>query len=187
MSSRRELAVGYFGGKANERQTMGTLNHEAFHQYIFYALQEQTTPPWFNEGHADLFASVKKVGSKLKLIEDPYHMRRLSPLFARGAVNLEKHISLDYQGFYNNIELNYPLAWSIIYYLRKSAPLYKDKRYSKILSITMAEVAKGSDIKTINEKAFYGIDMKDFQRDFLKFWNSKKMRSKAARNYIIPK
>ena len=189
-SSRRELVVSQLEGRDKrtaEYQMMNTLHHEAFHQYIFYALNQIQTPAWFNEGHADLFAAVKVTGSKVKIIEDVYHLRTLSKYFKSGNVNLQKHINSSYQEFYNNKDLNYPLSWSIIYFLRKGGEQYKAKGYDKILDKLMTELVSSKSIEKANEKAFYGIDMAAFQKDFLDFWSNKSARSKAARNYIIPR
>ncbi len=189
-SSRRELVVSQLEGrdkKTTEYQMMNTLHHEAFHQYIFYALNQIQTPAWFNEGHADLFAAVKVSGSKVKIIEDVYHLRTLDKYFKSGNINLQKHINSSYQEFYSSKDLNYPLAWSIIYFLRKGGEQFKAKGYDKILENLMTELVATKSIEKANKKAFYGIDMAAFQQDFLKFWSNKSARSKALRNYIIPR
>ena len=188
-AGRRELIVSQLDGnkKNAEYQMMNTLHHEAFHQYIYYALNEIQTPAWFNEGHADLFAAVKVTGTKVKITEDLYHLRTLDSYFKSGRVDLKRHIDASYNEFYANKDLNYPLAWSVVYFLRKGGEQYKEKGYDKILDNLMKELVSSKSMQKANEKAFYGINMDQFQKDFLEFWNDKRARSKAERNYIIPK
>ncbi|MCM8529686.1 MAG: hypothetical protein NE330_00875, partial [Lentisphaeraceae bacterium] len=94
MASRKELAVSSY--TSNEDFLLQVLRHEAFHQYIYYALDENHSPAWFNEGHAELFSAVKISGSRITIIEDNRALSTLLPLFGRKAVSLSKHINLDY-------------------------------------------------------------------------------------------
>lgn len=185
MSSRKELAVNPY--TSNEGFLMQVLRHEAFHQYIYYALDENRSPAWFNEGHAELFSAVKISGSRVTIVEDKRALSTLLPLFRRNAVSVSKHINLDHAGFYENKDINYPLSWSIIYFLRKAVPLYKDKRYANVLDHALQAIAEGGSLEEVNKAAFGSVDMKAFEADFFKFWNDKRMRSKAARNIIVPR
>lgn len=185
MSSRKELAVNPY--TSNEGFLMQVLRHEAFHQYIYYALDENQSPAWFNEGHAELFSAVKISGSRVTIVEDNRALSTLLPLFRRKAVSVSKHINLDHNGFYANKDINYPLSWSIIYFLRKAAPLYKDKRYAKVLDNALQAISEGGSLSEVNKAAFGDVDMKSFEADFFKFWSDKRMRSKAARNIIVPR
>lgn len=185
MPGRKELAVASF--TRDEKQLLGVLRHEAFHQYIFYATGQKRIPVWYNEGHADLFQSIKQSGSRVTLIEDTSHLRILAPLMKRKAINMSKHISLNHQQFYAQKEINYSIAWSIVYYLRKAVPLYKDKRYSSVLANALKAIAAGDSPEKINEKAFYGVDLAKFEEDYYSFWQSKSMRSKAQKNIVIPR
>jgi hypothetical protein len=187
MPGRKELAVSAF--TSNESALLSVLRHEAFHQYIFYATGEKRIPVWYNEGHADMFQAIKQSGSRVTIVEDSNHLRSLLPLFKRKAVSIKKHISLDHAQFYaeSSRSLNYSTAWSLVYYLRKAAPLYKDKRYSTILPNALKAIAKGDSPDEINKKAFYGIDLDAFETDFFKFWEDKRMRSKALKNIIVPR
>ena len=188
-SSRRELVVSQLNGskKTAEYYMMTTLHHEAFHQYIYYALNEIQTPAWFNEGHADLFAAVKVTGSKVKTIEDVNHMRTLASSFSSRRLSLERLINSSYMEFYANKDINYAFAWSVVYFIRKAGEQFKGKNYEKILPNLMAELIKTRSMQAANKKAFEGIDMKTFQNDYYDFWNDKRARSKAERNVIIPK
>jgi hypothetical protein len=187
-SSRKELIISNFDDRSKrqaETQMMSTLNHEAFHQYIYYALQKKQSPAWFNEGHADMFASVKIIGSKVTVIEDTYALRTLSSHLKNRSLSLERHINSGYQEFYANKDINYPLSWALVYFLRKAGPLYKAKGYDKILENTVAELVKTGSEEKATKKGFYGIAIKDFEKDFYDFWNDKRMRSKAARTKVI--
>ncbi|MCM8529370.1 MAG: DUF1570 domain-containing protein [Lentisphaeraceae bacterium] len=190
-SSRRELVVSQLDGgkKSAEAQMMNVLHHEAFHQYIFYALNNTSPPAWFNEGHADLFAAVKVTGSKVKSIEDGYHMRTLASVFRSRQINIEQFVQYTYDQFYDERQrsINYAFAWSLIYFIRKAEPEYKDKGYDKILGKCLTELTKSRDMFKATKVAFEGVDMNTFQKDFYDFWNDKRARSKAERNVIIPR
>ena len=189
-SSRRELVISQLedrGKKEGERQMMNTLHHEAFHQYIFYALNNTSPPAWFNEGHADLFAAVKVTGSKVKVIEDGYHMRNLAPYFRSRSLSVEGLIKSSYNQFYSNVDINYSFAWSLVYFLRKGGEQYESKGYDKILGKCLTELVKTRNMDTATLAAFEGINMNEFQKDYYDFWNNKRALSKAERNVIIPK
>ena len=188
--SRRELIVSQLedrGKKEGERQMMNTLHHEAFHQYIFYALNNTSPPAWFNEGHADLFASVKVTGSKVKVEEDGYHLRNLAPYFRSKRLSIDTLVKSSYGQFYANKDINYSFAWSLVYFLRKGGEQYESKGYDKILGKCLTELTKSRNMDLASEKAFEGIDMNQFQNDFYEFWDDKRARSKAERNVIIPR
>jgi hypothetical protein len=55
-SEARELVI---YDKAPRSETLCVLNHEAFHQYIFYFYGELSPHSWYNEGTGDYFAGAK--------------------------------------------------------------------------------------------------------------------------------
>jgi len=48
------------------KDSLRVLYHEAFHQYIHYAVGDVAPHSWFNEGHGDYFAGHNYRGRKFK-------------------------------------------------------------------------------------------------------------------------
>lgn len=55
-SGQRELV---FFDQAPRDETLCVLNHEAFHQYIYYFYGELAPHSWYNEGHGDYFSGAR--------------------------------------------------------------------------------------------------------------------------------
>ena len=54
--------------------TIGVLQHEGFHQYIYYCLLKHNPPVWFNEGFAEYFYTAKPAGRRV-VFEDSHPKR----------------------------------------------------------------------------------------------------------------
>ncbi|WDE96281.1 DUF1570 domain-containing protein [Lentisphaera profundi] len=189
--SRRELILSTMSkeakSSANKDWILDVLNHEAFHQYLFYALGKVRAPMWFNEGHAEIFAHSKISSGKLYLEENKRGLTKLSSLLKSGKIDFQAHIYANHEIYYADKDLNYPLGWALCYYLRKAAPLYKNRNYVEILPRTIKALREGKSADEATKLGFYGIDMDIFTKDFCTFWFSKSMRSKASRTKILPK
>ena len=187
--SRRELILSTMNkeqrSSANSDWILDVLNHEAFHQYLYYALDKAHAPLWFNEGHAELFAHSKVSSRGVTLEEDKRGLARLAPLIKSGRIDITRHIFCNHEAYYADKDLNYPLGWALCYYLRKAAPLYKTKNYKDILPKTIKAMRENKSPDEATKAGFYGIDMNQFTKDFCTFWLSKSMRSKAARTKVV--
>ena len=188
--SRRELVLSTMNSEskssANKDWIIDVLNHEAFHQYLFYALDKVRAPMWFNEGHAELFAHSTFSVGRIKLEEDKRGLSKLYPMIKSGTIDFMSHIYADHEAYYADKDLNYPLGWALCYYLRMAAPLYKNRTYDQIIPKTIKAMREGKSPDEATKAAFYGVDMAQFTKDFCVFWQSKSMRSKANRTEIVP-
>lgn len=109
-----------FDSKERQRNDcLETLNHEAFHQYIFYRCGEINPHTWFNEGTGDYYG-----GAKLKYgkFEIQPRMKRVDPI--REAVQQKKHVTLEKfirmtQQEYYSTAVAYPQGWSLVYFLKE--------------------------------------------------------------------
>jgi hypothetical protein len=133
--------------------TLDVLNHEAFHQYIFYAVGQVAPHPWFNEGHGDYFAGFNlKEG---KFIPGKFHWRQRviqGAIETNAYVPLKDFLSFDQAKYYGrhggtareggSIGQNYAQGWSLVWFLRTT----KEPKYAGILDryfdTIKAEVAK---------------------------------------------
>jgi len=172
------------------RLTLLVVYHEAFHQYIFYALGGRELPVWFDEGHAALFegSDIDAHRKTVKIVEEPL---RVGPFLARlkegRPLNLGTFLKLDHGQFYSrNTETmadNYATAYALVYFLRKACPQYPGRGYdticSKLLEAAMANNSPDPGASTT--KAMEGIDLQQLERDLTDFWKSPTRRHRAER------
>jgi hypothetical protein len=133
----RELV--FFCNPTDFNVTLDVLNHEAFHQYIFYAVGQVSPHSWFNEGHGDFFAGYDlKEG---KFLQRKFHWRQdriKGAIENRTHVPLEKFLRFSQAEYYRrggnksageDIGQNYAQGWSLVWFLRTTS----DSRYAGIL------------------------------------------------------
>ncbi|MDD2598240.1 MAG: DUF1570 domain-containing protein [Kiritimatiellae bacterium] len=168
----RELVILSQG--RDHAKTIEIIQHEGFHQYLFFATSMITSPPWYNEGHACFFeaAQIDRQGA-VKIPENSRVQHLLSNLDA-AAKHIPALLTMDYDVFYSKAEeqrsLNYTTAWALIYYLRKGAPLERSNPYAQILDKYLAALKASKNGTNATTEAFYNIDTKKLQEDFTGFW-----------------
>jgi hypothetical protein len=179
-----ELVI--FDDKAvgGRRSTWSTLNHEAFHQFIFYFFGSLSPGYWFNEGSADYYA-----GHKLSR-RGAYDVGRFDwrnqtikeEIREKKNVPLEMLVDLGRAVYYGNEAIfnpknektreteqfsRYAHGWSFVYFLRTGkrnrAKDWKDE-YGEILETYLDALIETRDIDKANEAAFAGIDWKELEK-----------------------
>ena len=177
MANKRELVISpssHPGTPSERRETMiDTVLHEAFHQYIFYAADEIQSAVWFNEGNACYFQGLDFMAgdkTKIRLTRLYEPMKKLA---AAGNMRIDPLIKMDYASFYEGKETNYTLAWGLMFFLQKGAPVLKGKNnYSEIPSKYYDALIELRNGEKATEKAWAGVDMGKFSREFSDFWKS---------------
>ncbi len=175
MPDKKELLISPSAwGKTSEKRDsiMDIVYHEAFHQYLFYA-DEAVPSVWFNEGNSCYFQGMNlKSGDKAKIDLACYY-EDMKKLAASGNLKVESLINMDPATFYGGKDVNYAFAWGLLFFLHKGAPLLKEKnRYSEIpIKYYDALIALKNGEKA-TAKAWAGIDMNKFNKDFLDFWKN---------------
>jgi len=99
---------------------LGTLHHEACHQYLFATAGALPLHTWFDEGTAEFYAGARFEHGRLVTI-DPLADRAAwlkSELAARETPSLATLLGLDQERFYADAALHYTMAWSFVHYLR---------------------------------------------------------------------
>lgn len=189
----RELVIRPLAGDSSRdrrERVIRTIYHEAFHQYLHYALDRAETSAWYNEGHAVFFENANLDSSfRVTFDDDDYKAERLKNLANKNSLDIESLLNMTYQEFYDRdpekrIE-NYSLAWGLVYYLRKAALVERRTPYAGILDRYAQNVVETEDSKKATKHAFDGIQMDTFRKDFTSFWTSSRRRSAAARNKIM--
>jgi hypothetical protein len=156
----QELVL-YAGGE--KKKTLAVLNHEAFHQYIYYAVGEIHPHDWYNEGHGDYYAGATPEGADLKIKPFDWRTGVIKSAIGSGKfVPMEDFIKYSHHQYYADAELCYAEGWSLIWFLRRGLP---DKHPWKTILPTYFDAL----IQTKNQEqalaaAWKGVDMKAFEQ-----------------------
>jgi len=190
---RRELLVrpGDLGTNREQRERiLRTVYHEAFHQYLYYAFDRLAASAWFNEGYAAVFENAEVREGRVTLEEDPARLAVLEGLIEEGRVELWTLLHMPYPVFYARNEKtmaeNYALAWALVYYLRRGAPLQKPPAWPGLLERYTDELWRTRDPDRATDAAFRDVDPTEFTRQFQDFWKSTARRSLARRAPVRP-
>ncbi len=186
---RRELLVRPVeGGSGREPRDrlLATLYHEGFHQYLFIALNRRDAPAWFNEGHACLFEGAKISNGRLEIPEKQEYEEIVEKLVAqKSPLRFEAVARMSYKQFYEGTDElrreNYALAWALVYYLQKWAAPNRVP-HAGLLERCLAAAGRTRDVQHMNTAALEGVDWKQLEADFVKFWKTSSQRTAARRN-----
>ena len=191
-SSRRELVIRPTGSASS--QTEGSVRsitkHEGTHQYLYAAFGGVTPSAWYNEGLATFFeiCEFERDGT-VKIKEAKRHADILENLVRDRDNNgnwadiLMSFASMDYRQFYaGNAEVNYALAYGLMYYMILGAPLEANKPFAKFLPTYHAELERTASRDQATAAAFGAIDINRLANAFVEFWKSPKKRADALKN-----
>ena len=139
MSAQQKEAMG--GRKLSSKDSMLVLRHEAFHQYIFYAIGEFSPHDWFNEGYGDYFSGAvvhPNTGRVRHIDPSPWRIHRAKDMCEHGTgfLPLQKILKAERAVFYNRSRVAdyYAGAWSFVYFLKESKEAAAHPQWSKMLS-----------------------------------------------------
>ncbi|MFT4513232.1 MAG: hypothetical protein ACI89X_001478 [Planctomycetota bacterium] len=129
------------GRKLSSKDSMLVLRHEAFHQYIFYAIGEFSPHDWFNEGYGDYFSGAvvhPNTGRVRHIAPSSWRIHRAKEMCGngKGFLSLEKILKAERATFYNRARVAdyYAGAWSFVYFLKESKEAAAHPQWSKMLS-----------------------------------------------------
>lgn len=184
MSSRKELAVSpmSWGSRRETRKLMAQVTlHEAFHQYIYFATGERQNAVWFNEGMAQFFEGTEFKSSKIRIKPLTRKVPRIPALANKQ--NIEDMLKMPPVEFYGqNKNQNYNLAWGMLYFMLKGAPVMKGcAEYAEIPSKYYDAMIKTGNAMKATKIAWKGIDTYTFAQKFKAFWNSRKLMKRASK------
>jgi hypothetical protein len=148
----------FYQDRANRTDSLRVLYHEAFHQYIYYAVGNVAPHSWFNEGHGDYFAGHDCVGGKF--IAKPFRWRTgiiADALSQKSWVPLEKFLKYTQGEYYANPGLCYAQGWSFIYFLREveKKKIVKYKKYWGLLDRYFDAIKR--NVKTVKDGGLEGL------------------------------
>ena len=146
-----------FFDQSPRTETLCVLNHEAFHQFIYYFYGQLSPHSWYNEGHGDYFSGAKLTKSyrvqgfgsapggfdRSQFIKDMVRLARQGKKVSEGAAAPLKEF-LDYsQAQYYDRGANrpvgfYPQGWAVVHMLRQGKGL--DPKWQRILPEYLASL-----------------------------------------------
>lgn len=178
---RRELVI-LSQGKDKE-QTLRIIQHEGFHQYLFYATGMIENAMWFNEGHACFFEAAEVDGRGHVELPENSRVGHLLDNLDAATRQLPKLLHAGHADFYKGSDeqrsLNYTTAWALVYFLRKGVPAERLTAYSAVFDTYLKTLAATRDSDAATTAAFEGVSLAKLQEDFSSFW--KKSRGPARR------
>jgi hypothetical protein len=190
--ARQELVIRSFSefrGRGGKEAFLGIVYHEAFHQYIYYALDQTHTSAWFNEGHAALFESAEFSNRGVRIRENKSRVHLLNQHVDLAELDLETLMQLSYEDFYgtksDTRQSNYAIAWGLIYYLIKGVPLESRSPYSELLEQYLTALIETENEELANTEILSRYDINALEQAMTKFWNSPSRRSKADRHRLF--
>jgi hypothetical protein len=164
------------GGRTN---TWATLNHEAFHQYIFYFFGSLTPHYWYNEGTGDFYGGYEYKNKRFTLKPFDWRQREIQQMIRNGSdpakvkadtpiyIPLEKFVRFDREKYYDmkRIGENYAQGWALVYFLRtgsKNASCW-NKAWDPILDTYLRVLVETDDLDKAVDTAFAGVDWNELE------------------------
>jgi hypothetical protein len=153
------------GGGRNS--TWAVVNHEAFHQYVFYFFGNISPHSWNNEGNGDFFSGYEYNNKKFTLNKFNWRDQTAKTSIREGNFVPLKDLVRFTQGEYYNTNKygtdggqNYAQGWSFIYFLRTGEKNAKgwNPAWGTILDTYLRTLIETDDLDAAVEKAFAGVD-----------------------------
>ncbi len=141
---------------------LSVLNHEAFHQYIFYCFGELAPHSWYNEGFGDYYAGASFDGGTAMV--KPFKWRTgtiKDAIRTKTYVPVKDIIKYSQGQYYAKPDLCYSQGWSLVYFLKRGLP--KDHPYAAILPKYFAKLVETKDVDKAVNAAFEGVDFDQFE------------------------
>ena len=169
----RELVLYYPPG--GSETLLRTVWHEALHQHLDYACSMIQTPPWFNEGHAELFERTHfDMDGNMVFDQDPDAVRVIKANAVPLSESLPALLDMDYPEFYDGTgeerQLKYQLAWSLAYFLQVGAPKVRFQPFKNLRTDLMAAIVRTKRRDEAMRIVMNDELRKDLVDEWLAFW-----------------
>jgi hypothetical protein len=157
--SRGDEELVLYEDSSNKKDSLRVLYHEAFHQYIHYAVGDVAPHSWFNEGHGDYFAGHNYSAGKFD--SAPFRWRTgiiANALSTKTYVPLERFLKYTQGEYYSNPGLCYAQGWSFVYFLREAEQrkIRKYQKYWGLLDKYFDAIKR--NVKTVKDEGLYGLE-----------------------------
>ena len=175
-------------GSMRERREwlVGTVYHEAFHQYLHYAFGGQVPAVWFNEGHAVFFEGAEIREGRVTFDEVPRYAAMTHKMVVENRLDISSAIRLSYRDLYEESTSlvrseNYARCWVLVYFLRKHAEAAPDRPFAEMTDRYLVAFRRtGNNEKSVAE-ALGTRSIADLEAAIIEFWKSTPARREARR------
>ncbi|HUR26834.1 MAG TPA: hypothetical protein VM509_01500 [Planctomycetota bacterium] len=164
------------GGRGD---TWATLNHEAFHQYIFYLVGNLSPHSWFNEGTGDFYAGYQLKNGRFELKPFDWRVQTIKAALRERGSGLETFVPLKklarfvQKDYYEpkTVVRNYAQGWSFIWFLRQGPKNCRawNKAWNSILDVYLETLAVTNDLDEAVDKAFAGVDWDEMEKAWIDY------------------
>jgi hypothetical protein len=139
------------------------MNHEAFHQYIFYFYGSISPQSWYNEGTGDFYSGYTWKSNKFVLEKFDWRVDTIKQAVRdKTFVPIKDFVRFTQQQYYGeHIGQNYAQGWSLIYFLRtgkKNGAKGWDPAWDSILETYLRVLAMTGKVDQAVDEAFKGVD-----------------------------
>ena len=167
-SSRDEELVIYDDQAGGGRDdTWAVLNHEAFHQYIFYFYGKLAPHSWYNEGTGDFYSGYEYRHRRFRLNTFDWREQTIKNMIREDQyVPLDEIVRWTQAQYYSGSEYgtgpgeHYAQGWSFIYFMRTGPEECRDwnPEWDSILDTYLVTLAETGDLDEAVDVAFEGVD-----------------------------
>ncbi len=167
----RELVLYDDKAEGGRGDTWAVLNHEGFHQYIYYLYGKLSPHSWYNEGTGDYYSGYQREKSgQFKLDKFAWRKDLIAQSIREGhVVPLKVFTKMTQPEYYSNknekygtdIGIHYAQGWSFIYFLRTGKQNHAkgwNPAWEKILDTYFQTLGATEDLEQSVNKAFDGVD-----------------------------
>lgn len=172
-SYHKELVIYDDQASGGRNDTWITLNHEAFHQYIYYFFGQLAPHSWYNEGTGDFFSGYQLERKKFTLKENSWRQREVQGNIRQDLfVPWKVMVRFTQQQYYSEQPeygtdpgAHYAQGWSMIYFLRTAKKKAKcwNPAWDLILGTYLQTLAETDDLDAAVDKAFVGVDWDEIE------------------------
>ena len=167
--SRRELVAHL--PRQGESELLRTFRHEAFHQYLSYAMAMIPASPWLNEGYAQYFEDEESFDWELGERPTPTDLERFSAA-------LPALFGMDHAEFYAGTDLErslkYRLAWSVAVFLEKGVREVRHDPFKTFKADYVETLFETHDMRKASSAAFGSKErLQLFVSEWLRFWKER--------------
>jgi hypothetical protein len=170
----QELVIYDDKAEGGRRNTWATLNHEAFHQYIFYFFGKLSPHSWYNEGTGDFYSGYQLKNNRFELSPFDWRVDTIKESIRDEVyVPLKVLVKFTQAEYYGNNKFGekagggqmYAEGWSLIWFLRtgsKKAHCW-NKAWDGILDTYLRVLVETDDLNKAVDQAFAGVDWDEME------------------------
>lgn len=182
-SFHQELVIYDDQASGGRRNTWATMNHEAFHQYIYYFFGNLAPHSWYNEGNGDFYAGYQLKNGRFEL--KPFDWRistikealRMREGGKQTFVPLKELVRYTQAEYYGNNKYgidggdNYAQGWSLIWFMRTGPKNARgwNKAWTPILDNYLRVLVETDDLDAAVDQAFAGVDWEEFEKAWIDY------------------